>query len=216
MYAIIAETAQVRLTPTPPLTARLSDQERAMPQSIPSRFSDKSIDRFWARVDRSGGPDACWPFMGQRNRAGYGRIKIDGEEWYSHRLAWTLTNGPIPQGADVCHDCPGGDNPACCNSSHHFLGTNTENNADRDRKGRTASGSRQGAYTKPERVLRGEHHGRSVLTDDQVRTIRLRYAAGGVFQRELAAEYGVSQVMIGLIVRGRNWSHIKDGKEDAP
>lgn len=27
---------------------------------------------FWAKVDTSGGPDACWLWAGSRNRGGYG------------------------------------------------------------------------------------------------------------------------------------------------
>jgi transcriptional regulator with XRE-family HTH domain len=35
-----------------------------------------------------------------------------------------------------------------------------------------------------------------------------KHAAGGVLQRELAAEYGVDQSAISLIVRGKKWAHI--------
>lgn len=32
--------------------------------------------RFWASVDRSGGPATCWEWMGRRNRKGYGASSI--------------------------------------------------------------------------------------------------------------------------------------------
>lgn len=43
------------------------------------------------------------------------------------------------------------------------------------------------------------------LTDDQIQQIRDRYAAGGVRQAELAAEYGVVVDHISHIVRGDQW-----------
>lgn len=46
---------------------------------------------------------------------------------------------------------------------------------------------------------------RTKLTADQVASIRERYAAGGVTQQTLAAEHGVTQMLISLIVRGKLW-----------
>jgi transcriptional regulator with XRE-family HTH domain len=43
---------------------------------------------------------------------------------------------------------------------------------------------------------------RTILAKDQVREIRRRYAAGGVCQRELADEFGMTQTGISRIVRG--------------
>lgn len=50
--------------------------------------------------------------------------------------------------------------------------------------------------------------GTSRLTEDDVRTIRQRYASGGVTQRTLAAEYGMSQNAVGLILRRKTWQHV--------
>lgn len=55
---------------------------------------------------------------------------------------------------------------------------------------------------------KGTAAGRAKLTDEQVRAIRIRYAAGDVSQQALADEYSVSQTMIGFIVRRANWSHL--------
>ncbi|HET6917248.1 MAG TPA: hypothetical protein VFH56_14235 [Acidimicrobiales bacterium] len=41
------------------------------------------------------------------------------------------------------------------------------------------------------------------LTDDQVFEIRERYAAGGITQRELAIEYGVTRPHVGNLIHGR-------------
>lgn len=76
----------------------------------------KTWDRFWAKVSKS---DGCWVWSGGRNAFGYGRFGIrKGRQvtiWLSHRLAWELTNGPIPEGKHVHHVC---ENPACVRPDH--------------------------------------------------------------------------------------------------
>ena len=76
----------------------------------------------------------CIEWKGSTRRGGYGRITIQGSrEISTHRLAWIIAHGDIPEGLCVLHKC---DNPSCCNTEHLFLGTKAENNLDRDRKGR--------------------------------------------------------------------------------
>ena len=61
---------------------------------------------------------------------------------------------------------------------------------------------------------------RAVLTDDQVRTIRARYEAGGgrpgkhgkVTMASLAVEYGVHRRTIRNIVRGISFAHLGEGE----
>ena len=55
----------------------------------------------------------------------------------AHRIAWELTNGPIPNDLRVLHRC---DNPPCVNPAHLFLGTQLDNIAYRHAKGRDKSG----------------------------------------------------------------------------
>jgi hypothetical protein len=90
-------------------------------------------DLFWAQVDQSGGPEACWLWQGSVNRDGYGAMRVDGKYWGTHRLVWTLTYGEIPEGLVVCHRC---DHPACVNPAHLFLGTQQHNITDAVQKGR--------------------------------------------------------------------------------
>ena len=45
----------------------------------------------------------------------------------------------------------------------------------------------------------------NTLTRDQAEAIRARYGAGGLSQQSLADEFGVSQVLVSLIVRGKVW-----------
>jgi hypothetical protein len=55
---------------------------------------------------------------------------------------------------------------------------------------------------------RGELHGMSVFTNEDVISIRERYALGGITHQELADEYGVKRRSIGKIVNRERWKHI--------
>lgn len=56
----------------------------------------------------------------------------------------------------------------------------------------------------------GASVGSARLSDGDVRMIRARYAAGGVTQRALAREYGISQHAIGRVLRRMTWGHVED------
>jgi hypothetical protein len=151
-------------------------------------------ERLWEKADRSGGPDSCWLWQKFRTKLGYGTFcDGDGKTVWAHRAAWIITHGPIPEGLEVCHNCPGGDNPSCINPAHMFLGTRRENALDALAKGRTARGSRSGG---------------AKLTEGQVITIRARYAAGGISQMQLSREYGVRDNLIHRIIKRKIWTHI--------
>lgn len=142
-------------------------------------------------TDRSDGPNACWPWMRYRTARGYGFVGIaTGRGTGAHRVAWEIANGPIPDGMWVLHRC---DNPPCCNPAHLFLGTNLDNIADKVAKGRQR-GPGPGA----------KNH-QAKLTSGHVAEIRARFARGNVLQRELAAEFGVTQATISRAVRGESW-----------
>ena len=65
-------------------------------------------------------------------------------------------------------------------------------------------------YTPPvyKGPTRGEHQHDAKLSEEQVREIRVRYAAGGISQKVLAVEYNLSQPTVGRIVRRENWKHV--------
>lgn len=54
----------------------------------------------------------------------------------------------------------------------------------------------------------GMDHRLHKLTDDQILAIREAYASGSVTQTDLAAEYGITQSRVSLIVNGKAWAHI--------
>ena len=88
---------------------------------------------FWARVDRSGGPDACWPWLDHINECGYGMFY--GGQRRAHRIAYQLLVGLIPPGLELdhtCHTeaCPGGReclHRRCVNPAHLEPVTKSEN-----------------------------------------------------------------------------------------
>jgi hypothetical protein len=144
-----------------------------------------AAERFWSKVDRSGGPDACWPWTGARTTGGYGHFCLHhGTQRYAHRIMAHIHIGFLPRNLCVCHwAC---DNPSCVNPRHLFVGTQADNNRDRDAKGRTSC---------------GERHGTARLTWTQVLEIR----ESSESQKALAGRYCVSKSQIGLIRAGRRW-----------
>jgi len=143
-------------------------------------------DTFWQFYEING---ECWEWTGARAWSGYGVCTSFGQ-LTAHRTAWLLANGPIPAGLHVLHRC---DNRCCINPEHLFLGTNADNMADRDRKGRTACG---------EQIKQARLRAADVLD------IRRRYSTGQFTQRVLAREYGVDPSHISEIVTGKEWRHI--------
>ena len=77
--------------------------------------------------------DGCLEFSGQRDKDGYGRIQIEDYPHGTHRVAFELAYGPVPEGLKVLHHC---DNPPCCNPEHLFAGTTKNNTDDMRAKGR--------------------------------------------------------------------------------
>lgn len=56
---------------------------------------------------------------------------------------------------------------------------------------------------------RGKENGNVKLTDEDVRSIRWDYEAGGVVtQIELAEKYGVSVTHINRIIKRKYWKHV--------
>lgn len=91
------------------------------------------LDRLDENVDRSGGPDACWPWGKARNEHGYGIIRVSGRNVRAHRLA-LIRDGDDPGPAvKVLHSC---DNPPCCNPKHLHFGTQQKNIAEMHERGR--------------------------------------------------------------------------------
>lgn len=85
-------------------------------------------ERFWPKVDRSGGPEACWPWLAGTTSEGYGLFKAHDRCTTAHRYAWESAHGAIPEGMEVDHvrdrGCVRRD---CCNPTHLEPVTHAEN-----------------------------------------------------------------------------------------
>lgn len=81
----------------------------------------------------------CHQWRGACDTNGYGVLRVNKRTVNTHRLAWILRHGEIPEGKEVCHRC---DNKPCCRDEHLFLGTPLENSQDAAKKGLLARGER--------------------------------------------------------------------------
>jgi hypothetical protein len=158
--------------------------------------------RFWAFVKKSDDSRACWEWQGNRNDSGHGRFSWDGHKNYAHRFSYIIHIGPIPPGLLVRHRC---DNPPCVNPSHLLLGTKGDNAQDAKERGLLPTGDLSPARRHLDTVPRGERHPHHKLTWEQVCEIRERYAAGGIMQKELVAEYHSSPTVISMLLAGKIW-----------
>lgn len=141
----------------------------------------------------------CWLWAGRYTPAGYGAfVPIAGGRSRSqraHRWLWEELNGKIRQGLVVMHMC---DVRCCVNPAHLRLGTQTENNADMNAKGRRRT---------PWHAPPGSAHHCAKLNEALVVELRRAYAAGAPI-RELAKANGVTWGVMRDAVLGRAWKHV--------
>lgn len=113
-----------------------------------------------------------------------------------HRCVWQAFNGPIPDGLEINHkNGVRNDNrlvnlelvTKSGNARHKFEVLGAQSNF---------------------RPQHGSTNGSAKLSPDDIRQIRQMYATGDFRQKDLAGRFGVSQPMIGKIVRGDNWRDV--------
>lgn len=134
----------------------------SMEYAAPGRPAN-TPDVLWSKVDIRE-PDECWPWLGTKEKSGYGRTWINDSGYYAHRVIYNLAypgeielRAPRDRKAHgfLMHTC---DNRICCNPAHLRVADIKTNNEDCVRKGR--------------RVLpKGEDHHRSVFTNDEIRQV---------------------------------------------
>lgn len=153
--------------------------------------------------------DGCWEWSGsrlyhRRHRTSYGRFWLRGKTVGAHRVSFEMTHGILGPGECACHSC---DNPGCVNPSHLWAGSHQENMRDRGIKGRAAFGERNAHSTMPHTIKRGEQHGSSKLTEEQVREIRSTPKFKGR-RKMLADKFRVSKALIDKVTTNAVWRHI--------
>lgn len=151
---------------------------------------------FWSKVDIKS-KDECWNWLRCVNGWGYGVACLNdgkGGIMLSHKLAYILTKGDIPDGLQVQHLC---NNPACCNPQHLELGTNSKNMKYMVEQGRSCV---------------GEFNPRSKLKEEDVREIHRLYKGKGLGPKysDIAAMFKISIRGVRNILCGDTWKYVYD------
>lgn len=118
-----------------------------------------------------------WPY--HKGKEGYGALLAGDKARLVHRVAWTISRGPLPDITDLLHYC---DNPACFRPIHLHPGSHLENMRDRDRKGRR----------------------KYKLSLEQAEDIR-KMCAAGMVQNDIARHFSVTPVIVSAIKHNRIW-----------
>jgi hypothetical protein len=170
--------------------ARCKDCLYPHPTAAKRRATGASpFEKFWSLVEIH--PGKCWTWAGPHNGGGYALFSQSpiGTR-LAHRYAAHLAGVDI-EGLQVCHHC---DNPGCLNPGHLFTGTQADNNADRDAKGRRSATEKS-------------------LSPAAILDIRTRYADKAATQLNLGIEYGISQPMVSHIVNKK--AYVGGGYDEA-
>ena len=146
------------------------------------------------KTDKGDGADGCWNWTGAKFKGtGYGQIQVNGRPKRAHRVAWELSNGPVPAGVLVLHRC---DNPSCVNPTHLFLGDHQANYDDMVSKGRR-------------KVAAGERVGSSKMTAAEVVRARRLFETGSHTVTALARMFGITGVPMKALLERVTWKHVE-------
>jgi hypothetical protein len=179
------------------------------------KVREPAIDRFRRKFVVGDGSDPCWNWVGFVMPNGYGKFSFGREHFLAHRSSWHLLRGPIPDGMCVLHKC---DNRRCVNPDHLFVGSEMDNTQDMIAKGRNSTGDRHWSRAKRSAFMRrviepgvpkrrGSLHGNAKLTEEDVRAIRRRVAAGET-RLAVSRSFSVTNATVCGIVNRRSWKHV--------
>ena len=173
----------------------MNEQWKPIPDFPGYEVSDQGrVRSYWKGTGRGGGM-----FISQEPQRllkqfivfGYPKVNIRQKQFFVHRLVLKSFIGSCPPGMEARHK--DGIRTNVCLSNLQW-GTRSDNYHDRHAHGTDNNGAR---------------NGKAKLTDEDIRDIRLTYASGAAYQKELAKEYGVCQTQISKIVRQVQWTHIR-------
>jgi hypothetical protein len=86
----------------------------ADPKLPPWEIRERQLARFWSKVDKSAGPEACWPWTGCVSKD-YGLFATSAHSSQgAHRFAYEAVHGSV-KGKQLHHTCK---NTLCVNPAH--------------------------------------------------------------------------------------------------
>ena len=136
--------------------------------------------RFMSFVDIT---DTCWIWTGVRNKYRYGVFHLNSKQRLAHRVILAEKLGrPVIPGLCAAHTPLICHNRSCVNPEHLRECTLSNNQLDRHIDGTMTTS----------------------LTEEDIHKIR----ADPRSQRDIAAEYGISQKAVSLIINRKIWSHL--------
>lgn len=151
--------------------------------------SGQSLRKFWAAYAVAKKQYHCYNYLNGNHSRGYAYVSMGGKRYTAHRYSLEMKLGrPIRDGMLACHHC---ENPYCINPHHIYEGTNSENSQDAHDYGRH----------KNTNYARGERNHNTKLTQEQRQELKDMYATGEWSQKQLAKEFGVSQVAVCKILK---------------
>lgn len=172
----------------------MSDQPQKS-ESLGGGTPNGEVMRFIEEVVIPYEGDECvlWPFG--RGGKGYGYMRADGVHQAAHRYICKRVNGEPPSPLhEASHSCGNGFG-GCVTKRHLTWKTPKENAADKIVHGTVNNGQRNGA---------------AKLCEEQVLEI---YSLKGLqSQADIAARFGVSRALIGLIHSGKKWGWLTLGR----
>lgn len=152
------------------------------PRGGPAKFLEQAISY-------SGDDCLIWPFS---RTHGYGQLTYKSKHTIAHIFICISAHGPRPtRRHEAAHSCGNGSS-GCINPRHLRWATPKENQADRIIHGTSN---------------RGERHGMSKLSDEDVRYIR--GVPSDITNVSIANELGVSDGLISMIRSRRRWAHVE-------
>lgn len=145
-----------------------------------------TVEWLLSHVGHKGAECLTWPFS---TNGGYGQTWWNGKPALASRVMCTLAHGepPTPE-HHAAHSCGKGDE-GCVHPEHLSWKTPLANQHDKFSHGTTN---------------RGDRHGMSKLTADQVTAIRSLRSSRST--AELSRQFGVTQKTINGILAGRSWA----------
>lgn len=148
---------------------------------------------YYERIVLNHDIDACliWPF--NRNRHGYGRLRVGKRMKVVARMVCEHRHGPPPSPEhEAAHSCGQG-HEGCVARAHLSWATHAQNMADT---------LQHGTHN------RGERDGQAKLTEADVRVIRTLHP--GLAKKAIARRYGVHPRTIIRILDGTSWAWLAE------